>query len=114
MTSIDPQAVALREGIGLFHRELYFEAHEVWEMAWMRCDRGERFFWQGLIHTAAAFHHARAQNNSGFHRQRQKAMMKLAGYLPVYWSIRTWQLWSDLQTASPDSLVRIETVTIGE
>jgi hypothetical protein len=56
--SVDPGRAALREGVALFNRGEYFEAHEVLETPWKRLRGAERDLYQGLIKAAAAFHHA--------------------------------------------------------
>ncbi|HYS71900.1 MAG TPA: DUF309 domain-containing protein [Thermoplasmata archaeon] len=47
----------LDQGIDLFNRRYFFEAHDVWEEIW----RGEhgpmKNFFKGLIHLAGGFHH---------------------------------------------------------
>ena len=49
---------ALDEGRRLFNAGRFFEAHEVWEAAWLN-EKGEvRQLLQGLIQVAAGFHQA--------------------------------------------------------
>jgi uncharacterized protein len=45
----------LEQGIGLFNRRQYFEAHEIWEDAWRESTGEPAMFLQGLIQVAAAF-----------------------------------------------------------
>ncbi|MEI6231687.1 MAG: DUF309 domain-containing protein [Planctomycetota bacterium] len=42
------------EGISLFNRGLYWEAHEAWEEIWLEADGIQSEFLQGLIQSAAA------------------------------------------------------------
>lgn len=44
------------EGIDLFNRREFWEAHEAWEEVWMRCGEESRIFFQGIIQAAAAYH----------------------------------------------------------
>lgn len=53
---IDPGRAALREGIALYNRGEYNEAHEVLEAPWRRLDGDDREIYQGLIQVATAFH----------------------------------------------------------
>lgn len=104
----------MMEALALFHAGRFFEAHEAWEQVWLCAPPRDRFFWQALVHVAVALHHDRAANVEGFERQRRKAMMKLAGYLPRHCGIETGKLWRDLQALRSGGALRIETVTIGE
>lgn len=49
---------ALREGRRLFNAGRFFEAHEVWEEAWLREKGDTRRLLQALIQIAAGYHHA--------------------------------------------------------
>jgi predicted metal-dependent hydrolase len=49
---------ALEEGRGLFNSGHFFEAHEVWEAAWLVEKGSMRQLLQGLIQVAAGFHQA--------------------------------------------------------
>jgi hypothetical protein len=82
----------LAEGIELFNRGEYFEAHEVLEAAWTHAPRRERFFLQGAIHMAVAWHHATQGNITGALRQVGKGIPKLAGYLPHHRGVDTARL----------------------
>lgn len=93
---VDP-AEHLACGLKLFAAGQYFEAHEEFESAWRAAPRRERFFLQGLIHCAAALHHARRGNLRGAVLQAGRAMRKLAGYLPEHEGIDTKTLLGDLQ-----------------
>ena len=55
----------LDEGIDLFNRHYFFEAHDVWEEIWQK-ERGNlRDFFKGLIHLAGGFHHYTNGNYRG-------------------------------------------------
>ena len=55
----------LDQGIDLFNRHYFFEAHDVWEEIW-RAERGPmRNFFKGLIHLAGGFHHFTNGNHRG-------------------------------------------------
>jgi uncharacterized protein len=55
---------ALGEGRRLFNTGRFFEAHEVWEAAWLREEAEIRTLLQGLIQVAAAFHQALDRRNA--------------------------------------------------
>lgn len=84
-------------GLKLFAAGQYFEAHEELESAWRVAERQQRFFLQGLIHCAAAMHHASHGNLEGAVLQAHRAMRKLAGYLPEHGGVDTRSLLGHLQ-----------------
>jgi uncharacterized protein len=52
----DPEiAAALEQGIELFNRQEFYEAHEIWEDAWADAQMDDRHLLQGLIQVAAGF-----------------------------------------------------------
>jgi predicted metal-dependent hydrolase len=93
---VDPRE-KLAGGLRLFEAGRYFEAHEEFESAWREAARRERFFLQGLIHCAAAMHHASEGNLCGAVLQARRAMRKLAGYLPEHAGLDTRSLLGELQ-----------------
>ena len=44
------------EGVELFNRGKFWEAHEAWEHIWREREEASRIFFQGIIQAAAAFH----------------------------------------------------------
>lgn len=68
----------LREGIELFDRGQFFEAHEVWEDAWRRARGGDELLLHGLIQAAAGFHKLQIYQPSGAASLLTKAAAKLA------------------------------------
>ncbi len=53
----DPDRVALREGVSLYNRGEYFEAHEVLEPPWRSMTGADREIYQGIIQVAMGFRH---------------------------------------------------------
>ncbi|MGH9719445.1 MAG: DUF309 domain-containing protein [Bryobacteraceae bacterium] len=92
MLTIDP--LYLR-GLSLFDREEFYESHEVLEELWKLTSGPSRLFIQALIHFAVAFYHQQQTNQTGAKRQLQKALRKLAGFLPLYQSIDTAALYRE-------------------
>lgn len=85
------------EGIRLFNAGAYWEAHETWEEPW-RAARGEEArFYQGLIQTAAACHHAQRNNRHGAAQLSRLALEKLEGLGPVFHTVDLAGLRSLLQ-----------------
>jgi predicted metal-dependent hydrolase len=57
---------ALAQGIGLFNRGEYFDAHEAWDGLWFRAtDSQDKRLLHGLIMAAGAFHHAKKGKCAG-------------------------------------------------
>jgi hypothetical protein len=90
----------LLEGVELFNRGAFFEAHEVLEDAWRAAPDIEKKFLQGLIQTAVAFHHHSKGNLVGAHSLLARASRNLSGYAdnfggiqltPLRQSITHWQ-----------------------
>ncbi|OGU19151.1 MAG: hypothetical protein A2059_00080 [Ignavibacteria bacterium GWA2_55_25] len=44
------------DGMNLFNRREFWEAHEAWEEVWQNCGEESRIFFQGIIQAAAAYH----------------------------------------------------------
>jgi hypothetical protein len=83
--------------VELFNAGAYFEAHEAFEALWARAPLGERFFLQALVHYAVGLHHHQRGNRTGAVRQLDKALRKIAGYLPAHRGVDTARLWRDGQ-----------------
>ncbi len=67
-----------QEGIGLFNSRQYFEAHEAFEVIWLRATGKRKTLLHGLIQVAAAFHHHTRHNPAGFRSLLAKGCSKLA------------------------------------
>ena len=73
----------LAEGVDLFNRGLYWEAHEAWEEAWMPDRRGpEAAFFKGLIQVAAGCLHFGRRNRRGALNKWRSGSGYLRPYLP--------------------------------
>jgi len=90
----------LEDGIVLFDRGQFFEAHEVWEDAWRRARDEDRVFLHGLIQVAAGFHKLQCGQPSGTVSLLSKGVAKLAALpagafipeLPSFRaSVETWK-----------------------
>jgi len=75
---------ALYEGMALFNRGRYWDAHEVWETAWRETPYPLRLFYHGLIHLAVALHHLGRGNLRGARAQAGQAERMLRPFSPAY------------------------------
>ncbi len=75
---VDQVARSAREGIALFNRRQFFEAHEVWEDGWRAAAGEERLVLHGLIQIAAGFHKLQCGQPRGCARLLAKGAGKLA------------------------------------
>jgi predicted metal-dependent hydrolase len=97
----------LERGLELIDNEAYFEAHEVLEDLWRAAPADERDFFQGLVHVAVAWHHARGGNRPGFERQLVKARRRLAPYAPAHNGVEVEDLLGQIDAASFPPLARV-------
>jgi predicted metal-dependent hydrolase len=68
----------LEEGLLLFNKGQYYEAHEVWEDLWrLTAEVPAKTFYQGLIQAAVGLHHLNRHNLIGARSQIQKAIRNL-------------------------------------
>ncbi len=65
------------QGIRLFNRQKFFEAHEALEAVWLKSEGEEKTFLHGLIQVAAAFHHSQRRNRAGARSLLEKGWKKL-------------------------------------
>jgi len=68
------------EGVALFNAGEYFRAHEVWEELWLVSSGKDKVFLQGLIQSAAAFHHHNRGNFPGAASLLKASCAKLANF----------------------------------
>jgi uncharacterized protein len=77
----------LANGIALFNSGEFWKAHEVWEEIWQSHPEDGRFFIQGLIQLAAAYHQLRRGIFRGFiiHLKNAQGRLRLfpAGFLGI-------------------------------
>ena len=108
--SLDWKSDALAAGLACYRSAEFFEAHEHWELVWLRLDEPEKSFLQALIQTTAAFHHFRAGNHAGAASLLKRALRRLErcpesfggiAVTPLCTQIRDWL--QALQSASPST-----------
>jgi predicted metal-dependent hydrolase len=69
-----------REGIELFNRAAFFDAHEALEDVWRAAPRPEKKFLQGLIQVAVALHHHGNGNLAGARSVLRRAFRNISLY----------------------------------
>jgi predicted metal-dependent hydrolase len=91
----EPHDPRYLEGIELFNRGEYFDAHEVWEDLWQDCPACERRFYQALIQAAVAIYHFERGNFSGTARLARSGKRYMESFRPSYRGLDIdvfWQL----------------------
>jgi predicted metal-dependent hydrolase len=93
----------LREGIDLFNRGAFYDAHEAWEDVWRSTTPEPRELLQGLIQVAAGLHQIfDLHRTEGPRRTLGKASRRLAAYAgptlgldvtDLLESVRRWEVW---------------------
>jgi uncharacterized protein len=92
---------AYEQGLDLLRREEYFAAHEALEEAWRAAAAEERDFFQGLVHVAVAWHHARVTGRRiACERQLEKGARRLATYAPAHRGLDVGALLEELAAAT--------------
>ena len=73
----EKEAGLFRQGLDAFNSARFYEAHEHWEEVWLKTPNPEKFFLQGLIQVAAAFHHHSRNNFQGTRNLLWAGLLKL-------------------------------------
>jgi len=84
-------------GIELFNRGEYFDAHEVWEELWMECPSAERRFIQALIQAAVAVYHLSRGNVAGATRLFHSGRRYMEPYRPTYMRLDVDDFWRKME-----------------
>ena len=85
------------EGVELFNRGEYFDAHEVWEDLWRDCPAAQRRFYQSLIQAAVALYHWGNGNLTGATRLFQSGRRYMEPYRPTYLGLGVEAFWAALE-----------------
>ena len=78
----------LERGIALFNSGQFWEAHEAWEEIWKNHPEDGRFFLQGLIQLAAAYHQLGKKIYRGVVIHLKQAQERLKLFPPISWELR--------------------------
>ncbi len=108
-TPLDWTQGELSEGLRCYHSGAFFEAHEHWELVWLRAQEPEKTFLQGLIQIAAAFYHLQRGNCAGTISLLRSALRRLDRYPGVFAGVLVAPLrvairsWLEALEATPQS-----------
>jgi predicted metal-dependent hydrolase len=72
---------SLAEGVALFNRQEFYEAHEAWEHGWIDEVADERLLLQGLIQVAAGFYKLQVGSPQGTVKLLEQGMTKLKKFV---------------------------------
>jgi len=86
----------LHNGIILFNRGQFFDAHEALEHVWRAAPGPEKKFLQGLIQVAVALHHHSKGNGVGALSLLERAARNLAPYEETFGGIDVGELLCEL------------------
>jgi predicted metal-dependent hydrolase len=81
------------EGVALFNRGDYFEAHDIWEELWRDCPADDRRFYQGLIQAAVAIYHWCNGNARGSRRLFHSGRSYMLPYPVPYHGLDVTEFW---------------------
>lgn len=84
------------EGVALFNRGEFFDAHEVWEDLWRECASADRRFYQALIQAAVAAYHWGRGNAAGATRLYSSGRRYMEPYRPAYLGLAVDAFWDAL------------------
>ena len=93
---LDTPDPRFREGIELFNRGEFFEAHEVWEDLWHECKSADRRFYQALIQAAVAAYHWGRKNAAGAARLYHSGRRYMEPYRPVHLGLVVDAFWEQM------------------
>lgn len=92
----DPRFI---EGVRLFNKRDFFEAHEVWEDLWHEMTGPERRFVQGLIQAAVCAYHSSNGNVIGARRLFVSARRHMTLLGPFQRGLDVGRFWVEMETA---------------
>jgi predicted metal-dependent hydrolase len=101
-TEYDPRYL---EGIELFNRGEFFDAHEVWEDLWHDTTGPDRRFYQGLIQAAVAVYHANNSNVPGARRLFESGRRYMSASGAHHLGLDVAEFWRRLESALAEFLV---------
>ena len=101
--SAEERRYLVREGITLFNRGAFYEAHETWEDVWRSTTPEPKDLFQGLIQVAAGMHQILdLHRTAGPRSTLAKARRRLQAYVPaalgldvaaLLEAVRPWEEW---------------------
>jgi predicted metal-dependent hydrolase len=88
-----------REGILLFNRHAFFDAHESLETAWNQETGQVRDLYRGMIQAAVVYYHIERANYAGAVKVYGRCLMWLRPWVPICQGVHVDLLLQDLETA---------------
>jgi len=88
----------LANGLQCYRHEQFFEAHEHWEIVWLKSHEPEKTFLQALIQITAALHHLQRDNVRGALSLMKAALRRLEAYPAFFGGIALGALREELST----------------
>ena len=83
-----------KDGVNLFNKRKFFEAHEIWEQLWLNA-KEEKKFLQGLIFIAGGYYHYQNKNIKGAELFLERGYELLLKYPNKYFDIDVKKLKKD-------------------
>ena len=77
MTDNDKKDKLFLEGINLFNKKEFYEAHEYWEELWLEYHLDDKKFIQALIQLTVAYYHLSTGNTKGAKSLLNKSLDKM-------------------------------------
>jgi predicted metal-dependent hydrolase len=102
------------DGIELFNRGEYFEAHEVWEELWQDCPAFDRRFYQALIQAAVAIYHFERRNHAGTERLSRSGKRYMEPYSPIYRGLDVRGFWQRVEAYVGLALSRADNASVAQ
>ena len=99
--TLDWNSGELANGLQCYRREEFFEAHEHWEIVWLKSQEPEKTFLQALIQVTAAFHHLQRKNVRGALSLLEAALRRLEPYPAVFGGVALGALREELRSWVP-------------
>jgi len=87
----------ISKGISLFNDSDFFSAHDFFEDCWVKCDRNEKLFFQGMVQISVGSYHLLNENYKGCLSQYRKGTAKLKNFKPVYHNIDLEKLVNEIE-----------------
>ena len=82
--SLDWNSEELAKGLACYRRGLFFDAHEHWEIVWLKLEEPAKSFLQALIQLTAAFHHLEKGNRAGTLSLLRRSLRRLKQSPPQF------------------------------
>jgi predicted metal-dependent hydrolase len=96
-----PMLASHSMAIDYFNEQAFFQAHEAWEAAWRKSQRGtDEAFFNGLAKLGAGFTHIQRENAHGAFTLITKATERIEPYGPAHQGMDVAALCKDLRAVA--------------